>query len=69
MEGQEVRFGIANFVLWATTTTVVSNGSDNAMHDASHLLAAWCPCGSCHWAKSSSAVSARVYTACCCWPL
>jgi len=34
MEGKEVRFGIANSVLWATTTTAASNGSVNAMHDS-----------------------------------
>jgi K+-transporting ATPase ATPase A chain len=30
MEGKEQRFGIANSALWATTTTVTSNGSVNA---------------------------------------
>jgi K+-transporting ATPase ATPase A chain len=34
MEGKEVRFGIANSALWATTTTAASNGSVNAMHDS-----------------------------------
>ena len=34
MEGKEVRFGIANSVLWATVTTAASNGSVNAMHDS-----------------------------------
>jgi K+-transporting ATPase ATPase A chain len=34
MEGKEVRFGIANSVLWAITTTAASNGSVNAMHDS-----------------------------------
>ena len=34
MEGKEVRFGIVNSALWATTTTVASNGSVNAMHDS-----------------------------------
>jgi K+-transporting ATPase ATPase A chain len=34
MEGKEVRFGIANSALWATATTVASNGSVNAMHDS-----------------------------------
>ena len=34
MEGKEVRFGIANSVLWATATTDASNGSVNAMHDS-----------------------------------
>jgi K+-transporting ATPase ATPase A chain len=32
MEGKEVRFGIANSVLWASATTAASNGSVNAMH-------------------------------------
>ncbi len=34
MEGKETRFGIANSVLWAGTTTAASNGSVNAMHDS-----------------------------------
>lgn len=34
MEGKEVRFGIANSVLWATVTTAASNGSVNSMHDS-----------------------------------
>jgi K+-transporting ATPase ATPase A chain len=34
MEGKEVRFGIANSVLWAVATTAASNGSVNAMHDS-----------------------------------
>jgi len=34
MEGKEVRFGIANSVIWATATTAASNGSVNAMHDS-----------------------------------
>src|SRR5258706_5522285 len=34
MEGKEVRFGIADSALWATATTVASNGSVNSMHDS-----------------------------------
>jgi K+-transporting ATPase ATPase A chain len=34
MEGKEVRFGIVNSSLWATATTVASNGSVNSMHDS-----------------------------------
>jgi K+-transporting ATPase ATPase A chain len=34
MEGKEVRFGAGLSALWATTTTVTSNGSVNAMHDS-----------------------------------
>lgn len=34
MEGKEVRFGITNSTLWATTTTAASNGSVNSMHDS-----------------------------------
>jgi K+-transporting ATPase ATPase A chain len=34
MEGKEVRFGITSSALWATTTTVASNGSVNSMHDS-----------------------------------
>ena len=34
MEGKEVRFGVANSVLWATATTAASNGSVNSMHDS-----------------------------------
>ena len=33
-EGKEVRFGVANSVLWATATTAASNGSVNSMHDS-----------------------------------
>ena len=34
MEGKEVRFGVADSVLWATATTAASNGSVNSMHDS-----------------------------------
>lgn len=34
MEGKEVRFGIANSVLWESATTAASNGSVNSMHDS-----------------------------------
>ncbi|HZN10885.1 MAG TPA: potassium-transporting ATPase subunit KdpA, partial [Blastocatellia bacterium] len=34
MEGKEVRFGIANTVLWATITTDASCGAVNGMHDS-----------------------------------
>jgi len=34
MEGKEMRLGITNSVLWSTSTTAVSNGSVNAMHDS-----------------------------------
>ncbi|MBI3621526.1 MAG: potassium-transporting ATPase subunit KdpA [Nitrospirae bacterium] len=34
MEGKEVRFGLANSVLWASATTAASNGSVNSMHDS-----------------------------------
>jgi K+-transporting ATPase ATPase A chain len=34
MEGKETRFGIANSAIWATATTVASNGSVNSMHDS-----------------------------------
>jgi len=34
MEGKEVRFGIVNSALFATTTTAVANGAVNAMHDS-----------------------------------
>ncbi|MCX5748766.1 MAG: potassium-transporting ATPase subunit KdpA [Candidatus Saganbacteria bacterium] len=33
-EGQEMRLGITNSVIWATATTSVSNGSVNAMHSS-----------------------------------
>ena len=32
LEGKEVRFGVANSVLWAISTTAASNGSVNSMH-------------------------------------
>jgi K+-transporting ATPase ATPase A chain len=34
LEGKEVRFGLANSVLWAVATTSASNGSVNSMHDS-----------------------------------
>jgi K+-transporting ATPase ATPase A chain len=34
MESKDVRFGIANSVIWATATTAASNGSVNSMHDS-----------------------------------
>jgi potassium-transporting ATPase potassium-binding subunit len=34
LEGKEVRFGLANSVLWAAATTAASNGSVNSMHDS-----------------------------------
>ncbi len=34
MEGKETRFGIGQSTLWATTTTLASNGSVNSMHDS-----------------------------------
>jgi K+-transporting ATPase ATPase A chain len=43
MEGKEVRFGIANSVLWATATTDASNGSVNAMHDSFTPIAGLVP--------------------------
>lgn len=45
MEGKEVRFGIADSVLWETLTTAASNGSVNSMHDSytplGGLVALW----------------------------
>lgn len=34
MEGKELRFGIANSILWSAVTTAASNGSVNSMHDS-----------------------------------
>ncbi|MBZ0284016.1 MAG: potassium-transporting ATPase subunit KdpA [Anaerolineae bacterium] len=39
MEGKEVRFGVANSILWSAATTAASNGSVNAMHDSFTPLA------------------------------
>jgi K+-transporting ATPase ATPase A chain len=39
MEGKETRFGVTNSALWAVSTTVVSNGSVNAMHSSLSPLA------------------------------
>jgi len=39
MEGKETRFGVTNSMLWATATTVASNGSVNAMHSSLSPLA------------------------------
>jgi potassium-transporting ATPase potassium-binding subunit len=43
MEGKELRFGIANSALWATTTTLASNGSVNSMHDSYTPLGGFVP--------------------------
>ena len=34
IEGKETRFGVTESMVWATATTVASNGSVNAMHDS-----------------------------------
>jgi potassium-transporting ATPase potassium-binding subunit len=34
LEGKEMRFGVVNSAIWATTTTDASNGSVNSMHDS-----------------------------------
>ena len=34
MEGKEVRLGTAASAYWSITTTVISNGSVNSMHDS-----------------------------------
>ena len=39
LEGKEVRFGVANSVLWGAATTAASNGSVNAMHSSFSPLA------------------------------
>lgn len=39
LEGKEVRFGVANSVLWGAATTAASNGSVNAMHGSFTPLA------------------------------
>jgi len=39
LEGKEMRFGVANSVLWADVTTMTSNGSVNSMHDSLSPLA------------------------------
>jgi K+-transporting ATPase ATPase A chain len=43
MEGKEVRFGVANSALWASATTVASNGSVNSMHDSYTPLGGFVP--------------------------
>jgi K+-transporting ATPase ATPase A chain len=43
MEGKEVRFGLADSVLWAVTTTATSCGAVNAMHDSLMPLAGMVP--------------------------
>jgi potassium-transporting ATPase potassium-binding subunit len=43
MEGKEVRFGIANSILFATVTTAASCGAVNAMHDSLMPLAGMIP--------------------------
>ncbi|HLP29278.1 MAG TPA: potassium-transporting ATPase subunit KdpA [Candidatus Didemnitutus sp.] len=39
MEGKEVRIGVAESILWSSTTTAASNGSVNAMHSSLSPLA------------------------------
>jgi potassium-transporting ATPase potassium-binding subunit len=39
LEGQEMRFGVTNSLIWSTATTVASNGSVNAMHSSLSPLA------------------------------
>jgi K+-transporting ATPase ATPase A chain len=43
MEGKDVRFGLADSVLWAVTTTATSCGAVNAMHDSLMPLAGMVP--------------------------
>ncbi|TMG99440.1 MAG: potassium-transporting ATPase subunit KdpA [Betaproteobacteria bacterium] len=43
MEGKEARFGIAESALWASATTVASNGSVNSMHDSYSPLGGMVP--------------------------
>jgi K+-transporting ATPase ATPase A chain len=43
MEGKETRFGISASATWAEVTTVVSNGSVNAMHDSFSPLGGMVP--------------------------
>jgi K+-transporting ATPase ATPase A chain len=43
MEGKEVRFGLADSVLWAVTTTDTSCGAVNTMHDSLMPLAGMVP--------------------------
>jgi K+-transporting ATPase ATPase A chain len=43
MEGKEVRLGIPASAMWAEATTVVSNGSVNAMHDSFSPLGGMIP--------------------------
>jgi potassium-transporting ATPase potassium-binding subunit len=43
MEGKEVRFGVSTSALWAEVTTLVSNGSVNAMHDSFSPLGGMIP--------------------------
>jgi K+-transporting ATPase ATPase A chain len=43
MEGKEVRFGISASAIWGEITTIVSNGSVNAMHDSFSPLGGMVP--------------------------
>jgi K+-transporting ATPase ATPase A chain len=43
MEGKELRFGIADSVLWSAATTAASNGSVNSMHDSYTPLGGFVP--------------------------
>ena len=44
MEGKEVRFGVAQSVLFTTVTTSFTTGTVNNMHDTLTLWAVWFPC-------------------------
>jgi K+-transporting ATPase ATPase A chain len=43
MEGKEVRYGVVDSALWATSTTATSNGSVNSMHDSYTPIAGMVP--------------------------
>jgi K+-transporting ATPase ATPase A chain len=43
LEGKELRFGVMNSVLWATSCTAIDNGSVNSMHDSYMPLAGMMP--------------------------
>ena len=69
MEGKEVRFGVTDSAMFATTTTDTSDGAVNSMHDSYHAASAGsCRSSTCSSARSSSAASAAASTACCSSP-
>ncbi len=64
MEGKEVRFGLAQSVLYAGSTTLTSTGAVSSMHDSYTALGGMVRWSTCSSARSRRAASARGCTGC-----